>query len=213
MIRERLNLTKEKKMGMDVYGINPKIVGEQPKEPTNLYTGKEPKPTEEEVRAYYDQKEKFEEQNCGVYFRNNVWWWRPLASFIFEKIQFKDWFSDEHAEALATNGGMEWSEEQALEIAQIIEDAYTIGELDDREVQHKKKMKVAEDWNAKLEVEFQKLRDKHKDIAPIDYPPEDKKKWDELYESTDRYAHYPFSAENCMRFCKFLKECGGFKIC
>ena len=142
-----------------------------------------------------------------------MWWWRPLASFIHEKIEHKDWFTEEHAEALATNGGMEWTEEQALEIAQILEDAYTIGELDHRETEHKKKMKVAEDWNAKLEVEFQKLRDKHKDIAPIDYPPEDKKKWDELYETTDRYAHYPFSAENCMRFCKFLKECGGFKIC
>ena len=50
-------------------------------------------------------------------------------------------------------------------------------------------------------------------MLPIDYPPEIKTKWDKLWEARDRTDSYPFSVKNVKRFCDFLKECGGFKVC
>ena len=44
-------------MGMDVYGMNPKIIGEEPKRPTNMFTNKQPQPTKKEVEDYFEQKE------------------------------------------------------------------------------------------------------------------------------------------------------------
>ena len=87
-------------MGMDVYGLNPKKVGIEPKKPKNLWTGKEPQPTKEEVNKFFEQKEKYEEINAGIYYRANVWWWRPLGSLIHDKIKDKEWFTNDHAQAL-----------------------------------------------------------------------------------------------------------------
>jgi len=56
-------------MGFDLYGINPK---------TNI-----PKPDfiwndEESRKAYF----AWQKNTPGGYFRNNVWYWRPLWAFI-----------------------------------------------------------------------------------------------------------------------------------
>ena len=31
---------------------------------------------------YWKQYEQYHEDNPGVYFRNNVWWWRPLWNYV-----------------------------------------------------------------------------------------------------------------------------------
>ena len=59
-------------MGMDVYGLNPKLKSEKPKLDWNTAS-------EKERDDYFEQMNKFEEENKGYYFRNNVWHWRPLA--------------------------------------------------------------------------------------------------------------------------------------
>jgi hypothetical protein len=64
-------------MGMDVYGLNPKLKSEKPKLDWNSAS-------EKERDDYFEQMNKFEEENKGYYFRNNVWWWRPLADYIIE---------------------------------------------------------------------------------------------------------------------------------
>ena len=48
-----------------------------------------------------------------------------------------------------------------------------------------------------------------KNVAP-DYPPEIKLSGINETRTTDSY---PFSVKNVKRFCEFLKECGGFKVC
>lgn len=60
-------------MGMDVYGIAPQTVGEQPKRPENWDSL-----TEYERDMYYNDVNIWETNNPGVYFRANCWSWRPI---------------------------------------------------------------------------------------------------------------------------------------
>jgi hypothetical protein len=68
----------EKKMGFDLYGVKPKIKegSVQPTRP-DWNTA-----TETEKDEYYSALDSYEAENKGVYFRNNVWWWRPLAQYV-----------------------------------------------------------------------------------------------------------------------------------
>lgn len=60
-------------MGMDVYGIAPQTVGEQPQRPENWN-----ELTEHEQEMYYNSLNLWEANNPGVYFRANCWSWRPI---------------------------------------------------------------------------------------------------------------------------------------
>ena len=62
-------------MGMDVYGLNPQLKSEKPEiDFSNA--------TEEQRTEYFEAMDTFEQQNPGFYFRNNVWWWRPLWDYV-----------------------------------------------------------------------------------------------------------------------------------
>jgi len=60
-------------MGMDIYGKDPKIVGDEPKFPDNYN-----ELSEKAQRCYWDLKEEFDLANPGKYFRANIWSWRPI---------------------------------------------------------------------------------------------------------------------------------------
>ena len=67
-------------MGFDITGLNPKnIKVKNPKCPKDLFQGC----SKEEEKKYFDDLGKYQEQK-GTYFRNNVWWWRPLAHYVLE---------------------------------------------------------------------------------------------------------------------------------
>ncbi len=63
-------------MGMDITGKNPKLKGEKPAD-IDWWNS-----TQEEKDAYMNAKNDFENQNPGVYFRANLWSWRPIAEVI-----------------------------------------------------------------------------------------------------------------------------------
>ena len=62
-------------MGMDVYGVNPQTKTEPPTEPEAEYGS-------DEWSAYFEARRKWEQENPGTYFRNNVWYWRPLWDYV-----------------------------------------------------------------------------------------------------------------------------------
>jgi len=62
-------------MGMDVYGLNPELKSEKPEIDWN-------DSTEEQRDQYFEAINVFESENPGYYFRNNVWFWRPLWDFV-----------------------------------------------------------------------------------------------------------------------------------
>ena len=59
-------------MGFDLSGLNPNLTRPQPPLPPF------PERTDKDWEKYND----WQEENSGVYFRNNVWWWRPLWNFV-----------------------------------------------------------------------------------------------------------------------------------
>jgi hypothetical protein len=137
-------------MGMDVYGLKPKIKGKRPEIDWNKPT------TEEERNKYFKKLEKFEAENVGYYFRNNVWFWRPLANLI--TILNEEWLTEEQKERLQDNSGFEFSEEEAIRIKLSLEKAINSGWLKKAEKQWKKEAKQAELWNAQINEQMEKLK-------------------------------------------------------
>jgi len=60
-------------MGMDVYGIAPQTIGDQPQRPENWNSI-----TEYERDMYYNDVSIWEANNPGTYFRASCWSWRPI---------------------------------------------------------------------------------------------------------------------------------------
>ena len=78
-------------MGMDVFGNNPKInTKEGDFSVYEKYNNMDFKQKWDELDAdnklkdkYFEEEEKFKNINKGVYFRNNVWAWRPLWNYCY----------------------------------------------------------------------------------------------------------------------------------
>ena len=64
-------------MGMDVYGVNPQTITERPTRPESENYDSD------EWSAYWEAKREWEQENPGTYFRNNVWYWRPLWDYVY----------------------------------------------------------------------------------------------------------------------------------
>ena len=201
-------------MGMDVYGSNPKIHKgtKKPERPEDLHEGA----SRVVMDKYFKQSQEFEDKNPGVYFRNNCWWWRPLAYFITEHC---DWLTTEQKERLQDNSGFEFSEDEALSIADTLEKKVDDGSAAEREEVNKREMAVAEEWNKGINAQQGAVGEEAKKetgnakLVPYDYPEPFHKRWDDLQKQIDNKAHYPFVKTNVERFIKFLRECGGFQVC
>tara|TARA_A100001201_G_scaffold84137_2_gene74643 strand:+ start:362 stop:826 length:465 start_codon:yes stop_codon:yes gene_type:complete len=116
-------------MGMDVFGLNPKLKSEPPK------IDWDSKPSEEERDAYFEAKEKWDSENPGHYFRNNVWWWRPLWDFVC--VSCGDFMTEEDAEYGQHNGGYEIDEEKAEQIVERLTFLLKVGGVKKYEEEHK----------------------------------------------------------------------------
>jgi hypothetical protein len=62
-------------MGMDISGINPIRRGD---EPTIDWDNS----TKEQQEQYWTLRDEYQTRNPGVYFRANLWSWRPIAELI-----------------------------------------------------------------------------------------------------------------------------------
>ena len=197
-------------MGFDLYGQNPKLKGE---EPSIDWTKK---PTEEEKKEYFKAREKFEAENPGHYFRNNVWWWRPLANYVLQLMGNE--FTEDEQKSWHHNDGYEVSEEQARKIADRLEQELKTNRVKTVEGFYKEKMKRASAKNKVLEKKRNELEkivwDKTGEkLAPVKYPEPFKQQWEDIQNQYDWEASYPFSEENVIEFMRFCRESGGFQIC
>ena len=199
-------------MGMDVYGVNPTVrVGT--KKPAEVDFQKT---SDAQLKKYFKQVEEFEDRNPGIYFRNNCWWWRPLANFIIEKC---DWLTQEQKERLHDNSGFEFSQHEAGTIADTLQKMVDAGTAAEREEVNKRERAVAAEWNKGINAQQDKLEKEviketgDAKIVPYDYPEPFKKKWDDLQKEMDNRASYPFKEANVKEFICFLRECGGFQVC
>ena len=189
-------------MGMDVYGKNPKLKSPKPIRPENF-------DDKAEMETYFEQMEKFEAENVGFYFRNNVWWWRPLADYVIRFTKVTD------GKGWGENSGFGADEQEATQIAKqlfhLIESGHT-KEYADRYEKERKEMEL---HNKKVGKEVQEWQKKNKltDIAPRDYPPHHYKTWNKMTKQEKFASHYPVSVKNVKEFAKFSEASGGFEIC
>ena len=199
-------------MGFDLYGLKPKIKKGSVIPPAIDWN----KCTDKEKKKYFKISNQWEADNVGIYFRNNVWWWRPLADLVIKLCKLLDEKQKEH---LHDNGGYEYDEATAHYIADTLQ-AFVKSPVAKRtEIAHKKQMKKAKAHNKKVQIKLDALRVEaiaqtgNKNIAPCDYPKDLNAKWDSIYSERDHTDSYPFKLANVKEFIKFLRECGGFTVC
>ena len=199
-------------MGFDVYGLNPTIQEGSVKPEIDWNT----EPSGEERKTYFEQSEKYEDDNKGVYFRNNVWWWRKLAQYVYDntgEVSEKDY------DLWHENSGHEVGEDSSIRIADTLEALIKHGHTAEYQMIVEESMAVAEKHNAEIEKQMLSLRKLviemtgKEDIAPADYPKAQHDLWEELYSSKSWADSYPFSVENVQRFADFSRHSGGFEIC
>jgi len=202
-------------MGFDLYGSNPKIKAGTKKPKEIDYRNA----TEEEREEYFKAVDEYENTNKGVYFRNNVWWWRKLADYIMEHTKCVD---ENDFDKWQENGGHEVDEETANQIANQLEHLIKTGHAEKYKEEIDNEIKQAEEHNNKVQKLLDELRsevakivgdEKAEKLAPAEYPEPLNKKWWEITNKTDYRANYPFSIDNVKEFIEFARNSGGFRIC
>jgi hypothetical protein len=194
-------------MGFDVYGL----------EPTNPHNVERPtmdwskEVTEGERDRFFEDLNAFEKAVPGHYFRNNVWWWRPLWEFISGEC--KSILSENDIEAGYSNGGHCISKTKAKKIAARIR------------ALHKKGLIVK--YKDNYEIFIEELPDEdcglcdgtglRMDKLGIEKREKDPNFTCNACNGKGKNKHfarrYPFYEENVLEFGKFCEESGGFQIC
>tara|TARA_X000001036_G_C20378570_1_gene683629 strand:+ start:115 stop:744 length:630 start_codon:yes stop_codon:yes gene_type:complete len=209
-------------MGFDLYGENPKVVkgfsdkkSERYEELCAMsYKDREKQGLNDE---YWELNSEWENQNPGTYFRNNVWWWRPLWGFTCDHCE--DILTEKDMNAGTWNDGHVITEDKALAIAEKLKEALESPETEEYLVRHENARKEAKKENEKLNEQKEALNKiaitmtGDKDIIPMNYPKKLKKQFDELLEERNWASSYPINRDNIERFAEFAEQSGGFSIC
>tara|TARA_Y100001938_G_scaffold115703_1_gene159309 strand:+ start:1100 stop:1600 length:501 start_codon:yes stop_codon:yes gene_type:complete len=130
-------------MGFDLSGVNPKInknISEYKHyDPdTKIWNSKD----EKLRKKYFDDMDRYHNDNPGVYFRNNVWWWRPLWDFVC--LQCDEFMTDEQKMGGSYNDGKLIDQETAAKIGTKLEILLADGTVDRWEEHIKKRNKELE---------------------------------------------------------------------
>jgi len=199
-------------MGFDVYGLNPQVQEGSVKPEIDWNTN----PSGEERKIFFEQNRKYQDDNKGVYFRNNVWWWRRLAQYVYENT---DEISEDDYGLWHENSGHQVDEVIAIRIADRLEELIKQGHTAEYQSLVEEDMQKAEKHNKGIEAKLEALRKSvikltgNKDIAPEGYPDIQKNQWEVLYGNKSWDDSYPFSVENVQDFADFCRQSGGFEIC
>ena len=201
---------------MDVYGCNPKIK-EGSILPKEIDWGKS---TDEEKDKYIKAKNKYEEENVGVYFRNNVWFWRPLWNYVYDTT---DVLTEKDFNLGHENSFHKISATKAERIGKEL--LANIKDAEAKEAAYKKdvkpRMKFNELCDKAAECLYEEVVDKMDGVitCPGDmkiHDPANYKRWQTLSHFGDGLqfgeTSYPFSAANVKEFANFCLNSGGFEI-
>jgi len=197
-------------MGFDIYGLDPNLTSQRPTIDWDTAT-------EKDKEVYFKALDEFEDANPGYYFRNNVWWWRPLAELIHDKCG--DLISEEQKEGLHNNSGTEFDDDTALAIANRLSSLIKDGYVSELEESIKANAKIASKHNKKIEQKLQDLKKEvekirpGENLAPGQYPFPYDKHWKEIYAQKSWDDSYPFAKANVEEFINFARHSGGFQIC
>ena len=151
----------------------------------------------------------------GEYFRNNVWYWRPLAEYVLKETKVID---EKDQEGWHYNDCHEVSKEDAEQIAKQLDHLIKSGHCKKFAQAWEKRREKIEKHNEQVEKELEKhceeVKTRLNDIglAPKDFPKEDHDKWEEIYNKRNSDGSYPFEEENVKEFLNSVKIVVGFTI-
>lgn len=158
----------------------------------------------------------------GGYFRNNVWWWRPLADYILEV-----------APRELTNKCKYWQSNDCAGLN--AEDSLKLAAFLRKEIAEGRTKTYSDEYAAILAaippetcflcdgtgIRSDTIGVDHGQTTKIidepGHPRNGQTGWCNGCNGVGKEAsfetNYPFSVENVEEFCTFLEGCGGFEIC
>lgn len=140
--------------------------------------------------------------NTGNYFRNNVWWWRPLWQYVCEKCQ--DFLTDEDQQSGFYNDFYEITDKKAADIAERLENEIKSGAT--RRWEETRNKLLAAMPPVKCDICNGTGKRNDNIIVGECNACEGKGKvpaWE---------THYGFCEDNVKEFAKFCRESEGFRI-
>lgn len=151
---------------------------------------------------------------AGEYFRNNVWWWHPLAEFITTTYpEIADECTYWHS-----NDGDGLNGDRSIRLAEAIERDLASGKVAEYQKRYEVEIAALPDYECRIcegtGIRTDEVGRKYGYDRPRD--PDTGTGGCNGCSGTGREAdwrtHYLFEAENVENFAKFLRGCGGFEI-
>ena len=185
-------------MGFDLSGMNPNITRPEPELP----------PFTERTDKHWAEYHDWQDENCGVYFRNNVWWWRPLWSFVTGTCD--SILTEKDMESGSYNDGHEISKTKANRIASRLFKLIKSGKVKDYENGYKEELASLEQIACDT-CGATGRRNKRPKPGAGDY--QECNGCNGTGKVDDWAKSYPFSEDNVREFANFCLNSGGFTIC
>ena len=201
-------------MGFDLHGLKPQ---ENTKKPEILIKYSSGWEIEDETiqKEWYNALDKWENENPGIYFRNNVWYWRPLWAFICSYCS--DILTEKDMQKGSWNDGHKISKTKSKKIAARLRRLLREQDVQLQSANLEEERQKAVDHNKKIQILIDALSERVKkqygDIVPRDYPEPHKTDWNNLQDKKKWEANYPFEVQNVKEFAEFCEQSGGFIIC
>ena len=184
-------------MGFDLSGMNPNITTPEPDLPPF------PERTDKDWEKYHD----WQEENCGVYFRNNVWWWRPLWMFVSNSCW--DILTEKDIERGSWNDGHKISKTKAGKIAKRLHSMLEDGRVKEYEDRYNKDLASLEQKDCDI-CDATGRRKEPPIPGAGDYM--ECNSCNGTGKVDDWAKSYPFSEDNVREFANFCLNSGGFEI-
>lgn len=155
----------------------------------------------------YGKKPTTEE---GKYFRNNVWWWRPLADYVCDVAPeiaagCKHWHSND-GDGLDAEASIRLADVLDKEIAEGRTLSYEKRDASKKAMMPNVRCDLCEGTGTRMPIPQRGAGDPKNGGLKCNacHGTGHVRPWD---------AEYPFSVENVKEFVAFLRGCGGFEIC
>ena len=187
-------------MGFDLAGLAPKI-----NEVVHIPLIDWGKADQEEKDAYFEANNKHCRLNPGVYFRNNVWWWRPLWDYTCGVCSHI--MSAEQQAQGGWNNGFEYDADIAERMAKMLQEQILDGSCHEYMWSYGKHMEDLPDEQCDLCNGTGTRNDVH-----TEFKDRECNKCGGKGKHRPFSTNYPFSVENVQEFVNFLRESGGFYI-
>ena len=184
-------------MGFDLSGLNPNITRPQPKLP----------PMTDRTDKHWEEYHEWQDENCGTYFRNNVWWWRPLWHFVSKICD--NILTDRDVEEGCMNNGQRISKTKADRLAKRLFKLIEDGRVKEYENKYREDLASLE----QVDCDICDATGKRQEPPKAGTGDRECNGCNGTGKRDDWAKSYPFSEDNVREFANFCANSGGFTIC